>query len=127
MKKTELERAKKIKIQNCDNKLQMLFNLQKNLQKRLNGVDLPDLCPQHIPMTVTSINAEVGEILEEYQGWKDWKDDVTFDSWNLLYEVVDLWHFIINLTLYLGFDANDVFEAFCKKNQINHERQNSDY
>jgi len=127
MKKVEITKANNIKSDDCDDKLEHLFGLQKEFQKRVNNVDLPDVYPQHVPMTVTSINAELGEILEEYQEWKDWKENTSYDSWELLYEIADLWHFIINLTLYLGFDAQDVFDAFCKKNKINHDRQDSNY
>lgn len=108
--------------------LDFLFGLQKNLQRRIHGVDLPALMPNKIPITVTSIVAELGEILEDEQHWKDWRHDFPeTDRTHLLMEVADLWHFVINLTLYLGFDSQDVGEEFIAKNKENHSRQDRGY
>lgn len=109
-------------------KLQAMFDMQKKLQKRLFNLQLPGIYTERIPITVTSIVAELGEILEDEQGWKDWrKNPPVVDREHLLMEVVDLWHFVINLTLYLGFDALDVFKEFKKKNKENHARQDRKY
>lgn len=78
-------------------------------------------------MTVTSIISELGEVLKEYQGWKDWKRKKVTNEENLLIEIVDLWHFIINLSLYLGYDSDEIYNGFLTKNKINHDRQDKNY
>ena len=42
-------------------------------------------------------------------------------------EVVDLFHFVISLAQVLGMKADDVFEAYVKKNEVNFRRQASGY
>ena len=84
--------------------------------------------PQKIPMHVTSIIAELGEILEEYQGWKDWRNNPpSVDEEHLIEEIADLWHFVIHLTLFLGYDSEELYEAFLKKSKKNFERQENEY
>jgi dimeric dUTPase (all-alpha-NTP-PPase superfamily) len=41
--------------------------------------------------------------------------------------VVDLFHFLISLAQTLGMSADDVYQAYVKKNKVNHERQDSGY
>lgn len=109
-------------------RLEIMFEKQKVLQQRLNGSSLPKLLPNKIPITVTSIIAELGEILENCQHWKDWKKNPKeIDIDNLREEVSDLWHFVINLSLYLGINDNILFDEFIKKNKVNHIRQDNNY
>jgi len=110
--------------------LKDLFELQKKFQARFYSdvVDLPKELPEHIPLQVTALIAELGEILEENQKWKCWrKNPPPVDYDNLLAEVVDAFHFLINITLFLGFDSSDVYSRFIEKNQKNIERQNNNY
>lgn len=108
--------------------LHEMFERQKVLQTRLNGVELPKMMPDQLPITVTSIVAELGEILEEQQAWKTWKKNPKpINQENLDTEIADVWHFVINLSLYLGYDAHDIYRVFNKKNDINHERQDNNY
>lgn len=125
------KRLNEIKCKPLNNDmLQLMFDKQKVLQQRLypDATNLPKIVYDKIPITVTSIIAEIGEILETDQNWKPWrKNPPPVDRNNLKTEIADLWHFVINLSLYLGFDATDVYECFMKKNKINHIRQDSNY
>lgn len=108
--------------------LQEMFEKQKVLQERLYNVELPAMMPEKLPMQVTAMVAELGEVLEEQQAWKDWKKNPKpVDQDNLDTEVADLWHFLINLSLYLGYGADDVIRVFNKKNEANHVRQDNNY
>jgi dimeric dUTPase (all-alpha-NTP-PPase superfamily) len=40
---------------------------------------------------------------------------------------VDLFHFLISLAQVMGMTAEDVHEAYLKKNKVNHNRQDSGY
>lgn len=108
--------------------LQEMFDKQKMLQNRLFNNNLPEMTPSKLPITITSIVAELGEILEEVQDWKDWKKNPKpINKANLDTEIADVWHFIINLSLYLGYDATEIYEVFMAKNATNHTRQDNNY
>ena len=59
--------------------------------------------------------------------WKWWAKYQEFDEQNARVEVVDLFHFLISLAQTLGMTADDVHQAYIKKNKVNHERQDSGY
>jgi dimeric dUTPase (all-alpha-NTP-PPase superfamily) len=40
---------------------------------------------------------------------------------------VDLFHFLVSIAQVLGMGADDVYQAYVKKNQVNHQRQDSGY
>ena len=42
-------------------------------------------------------------------------------------EIVDLFHFMMNLSIVVGMTSTEFFERYCKKNKINHERKNNKY
>ena len=42
-------------------------------------------------------------------------------------EVVDLFHFLISMAQVLGMSADDVFNAYVKKNAVNFQRQDAGY
>lgn len=89
--------------------LREMFDKQKKLQHRLHGVTLPAMLPERLPMTITSIVAELAEVLDEQQAWNDALHVIKeIDYDNLDTEVADVWHFVINLSLYLNFDADDI-------------------
>ncbi len=113
-----------------EDKLAELFSMQKLFQQKLHGhrIEKGLFYPLRIPIQVTAIVAELGEILESYQGWKDWRSKIPeVDKEHLLEEIVDLWHFVINLTLYLGFDSDDLYRKYLEKHKENYERQKRGY
>ena len=59
--------------------------------------------------------------------WKWWAKYQELDEQNARVEVVDLFHFLICLTQVLGMSADDVYEAYLKKNEVNFQRQDSGY
>lgn len=65
--------------------------------------------------------------LEDSVPWKWWAKYQKFDEQNARVEVVDLFHFLISLAQVLGMSADDVFNAYCKKNEVNFKRQESGY
>jgi dimeric dUTPase (all-alpha-NTP-PPase superfamily) len=59
--------------------------------------------------------------------WKWWAKYQRLDEQNARVEVVDLFHFLISAAQVLGMSADDVFKAYCKKNAVNFQRQESGY
>lgn len=106
-------------------KLDKLFKMQFILQDRL-GFSNPEDLQNYINLMVLGVLEELGECLHETK-WKPWKKTATYNENNFQKEVIDLWHFVINLTIASGMDANKLFEKFSEKNKINHRRQENGY
>lgn len=109
--------------------LRELFRLQRALNERI-GVRTEDLTrEQKIQWVLNYCRAMSQEIAEltDSVPWKWWAKYQQFDEQNARVEVVDLFHFLISLAQVLGMSADDVFQAYLKKNQVNFQRQESGY
>jgi len=73
-----------------------------------------------------AMTQEIAELTDSVP-WKWWAKYQTFDAQNARVEVVDLFHFLISLAQVLGMSADDVFDAYVKKNAVNFQRQESGY
>ena len=73
-----------------------------------------------------AMSQEIAELTDSVP-WKWWAKYQKFDEQNARVEVVDLFHFLISLAQVLGMSADDVFNAYVKKNKVNLERQNFGY
>lgn len=113
--------------------LEKLFKLQKSFQK-LVGIEMPYnnsfiINPINIEIIKNQILAlydEVGEALREVP-WKPWKVNQVFNVSKFRMELIDVFHFLINLFLLSGMEAIDVFHLFGQKNEINVRRQKDGY
>lgn len=104
--------------------LQDMFDKQVNLQNRLGN----DIISQDF-YTIQSL-ALIDEVMEALRetSWKPWKQVKPRDKDKLKEEIVDIWHFLINLTLSAGFkDSKELYELFMAKNKTNHKRQDDGY
>lgn len=110
-------------------KLERIFDLQKALNDRI-GVNTSDLSEAEQTKWVLNysraMQQELAELVDSVP-WKWWAKYQEFDQQNARVEVVDLFHFLVSLAQALGMTADDVFEAYEKKNQVNHSRQESGY
>ena len=73
-----------------------------------------------------AMGQEISELTDSVP-WKWWAKYQKLDEQNARVEVVDLFHFLISLAQVLGMSADDVFQAYVKKNQVNLQRQESGY
>ncbi len=73
-----------------------------------------------------AMTQEIAELVDSVP-WKWWANYQQFDEQNARVEVVDLFHFLISMAQVLGMSADDVFAAYCKKNQVNFKRQETGY
>ena len=114
---------------NKPDKLDELFRLQKQLNQRI-GVDTDRMTDaerqQWLLNYCRAVSQEIAE-LTDCVPWKWWAKYQTFDRQNARVEVVDLFHFLISAAQVLGLNADEIFEAYCKKHRVNLERQNSGY
>lgn len=109
--------------------LRELWRLQKALNDRI-GVRVETMNePERIQWILNYCRAMSQEIAEltDSVPWKWWARYQKFDPQNARVEVVDLFHFLISLAQVLGMSADDVFDAYVKKNAVNFQRQESGY
>ena len=110
-------------------KLEEIFRLQDQLNKRI-GVNTDDLSEEEQAKWVLNyslaMQQEMAELIDSVP-WKWWAKYQDFDKQNARVEVIDLFHFLISLGQVLGMTADDVYNAYLKKNQVNHDRQESGY
>jgi dimeric dUTPase (all-alpha-NTP-PPase superfamily) len=138
------------------NMLARMFELQKDLQRRLGtplvGIEARERAPIS-PRTLAlpwlsddeksnlrrwhkefslALMMESSELMD-WSPWKTWskqlgnKQQVAEFSnehvTEVLFEVADCFHFLINICLVYGITPEDLFESFTNKNKVNHTRQ----
>lgn len=110
-------------------KLEEVFRLQRELNERI-GVYLDDLSEEKKTEWVLNytraMQQEMSELIDSVP-WKWWAKYQKFDEQNAKVEVVDLFHFLVSLAQVLGMTAEDVYDAYLKKNKVNHQRQETGY
>jgi len=110
-------------------KFEEIFRLQKALNERI-GVRLDDLSEEEKTKWVLNysraMQQEMAELIDSVP-WKWWAKYQQFDEQNAKVEVVDLFHFLVSLAQVLGMTPEDVYQAYLKKNEVNHKRQESGY
>ena len=109
--------------------LRELFRMQKALNERI-GVNTNEFNDEQKTEWVLNycraMSQELAELTDSVP-WKWWAKYQKLDEQNARVEVVDLFHFLISLAQTLGMSADDVFEAYMKKNEVNFKRQESGY
>jgi dimeric dUTPase (all-alpha-NTP-PPase superfamily) len=109
--------------------LRELFRMQQALNERI-GVKTVGMSDEEKAKWVLdycrAMSQEIAELTDSVP-WKWWAKYQTFDQQNARVEVVDLFHFLISLAQVLGMSADDVFQAYLKKNEVNFQRQDSGY
>lgn len=122
-------RAKIVPIVSQPDKLHEIFRMQQALNERI-GVRTAGLSEadqiQWILNYCRAMSQEIAELTDSVP-WKWWARYQKFDPQNARVEVVDLFHFLVSLAQVLGMTADDVFEAYMRKNAVNHQRQESGY
>jgi len=118
-----LSARKKLTVKRVD-KLEELFMLQTRMQERLGTK------PHHNQEFINVMTlAAIDELMEAIREtpWKPWKKQQTLNSEKFQKEIVDLWHFVINLSLAAGFNAESLHLGFLEKNKENNKRQDENY
>ena len=109
--------------------LRELFRMQKALNQRI-GVNTDAMSQEEKTRWILNycraMTQELAELTDSVP-WKWWAKYQNFDEQNARVEVVDLFHFLISSAQVLGMSADDVFEAYRKKNEVNLQRQETGY
>jgi dimeric dUTPase (all-alpha-NTP-PPase superfamily) len=109
--------------------LRELFRMQRALNARI-GVHTDSMTDEEKTKWILNysraMSQEIAELTDSVP-WKWWAKYQKFDQQNARVEVVDLFHFLISMAQTLGMSADDVFQAYVKKNEVNFQRQESGY
>ena len=110
-------------------KLEEIFRMQKALNARI-GVHPESMSEEdQIKWTLNycrALSQELAELTDSVP-WKWWAKYQTFDKQNARVEVVDMIHFVVSLAQVLGLSAEDVYQLYLQKNEVNFRRQDSGY
>ena len=110
-------------------KMDEIFDLQEKLNSRI-GVNMNELNDDDrvkwILNYIRAMQQELAELTDSVP-WKWWAKYQEFDQQNARVEIVDLFHFLISLAQVMGMSADDVYDAYLKKNKVNHNRQDRGY
>ncbi len=110
-------------------KFEELFRMQEALNQRI-GVHTATMNEEEQTKWLLNysraMSQEMAELIDSVP-WKWWAKYQKFDAQNARVEVVDLFHFLISMAQVLGMSAEDVYNAYVKKNEVNFKRQDSGY
>ena len=116
-------------MRNMSDKLEEIFQMQQALNKRI-GVETAGMTEEEkirwVLNYLRAMQQEMAELTDSVP-WKWWAKYQKFDEQNARVEVIDLFHFLISIAQVLGMSADDVYQAYLKKNAVNHQRQDSGY
>ena len=114
---------------NKPDQLRELWRMQDALNKRI-GVNTDGMSDEEktkwLLNYTRAMTQEIAELTDSVP-WKWWAKYQKFDEQNARVEVVDLFHFLISMAQVLGMSADDLFNAYVKKNAVNFQRQDSGY
>lgn len=119
-----------------EDKLKHMFILQEKLQEKLgtwNKIESSADKQQFVNQQILALHEEAVEIMKE-SAYKNpefvkfgWKKGQQWNEEKFKEEIVDIMHFVMNLSLVVGMDSDEFYERYCKKNNVNHERKDSGY
>ena len=110
-------------------RLEHIFEMQRELNRRI-GVDTDNMNDdEQVKWTLNysrAMGQELAELIDSVP-WKWWAKYQKFDKQNARVEVADMFHFLISLAQTLGLSAEDVYQTYLKKNEVNFKRQDCGY
>ena len=106
--------------------LEAIFGMQKDLAEMMDLSRYPKSPEGRISALSTAIIHEAVE-LQRLTAWKWWKKPVAFDNKAAREELIDIWHFVVQASIELGMNPENIVEEYVKKNKVNRDRQVSGY
>jgi len=113
-----------------DDRLATMFELQRSMQEKNFGADPYQLSGEqrlqfYKDMHIALID-ELHEALDE-MGWKPWATSKHFNEEAVQGELVDAFHFFMNLCMTAGMTPEDLFVKYYRKRTKNIKRQEEGY
>jgi dimeric dUTPase (all-alpha-NTP-PPase superfamily) len=110
--------------------LSIMFDTQREMQIQSFGADPAELVGEERKRFVTAmalaINTEVAEAMQEI-AWKPWAKTDHLNRDAFIEELVDMWHFVMNLALVADCTAEEFYECYRAKVSVNIQRQVEGY
>jgi dimeric dUTPase (all-alpha-NTP-PPase superfamily) len=112
-------------------RLDVMLDMQRALQLRFNkGKSIEEFTDAERMQAFTENFAacviELGEAMAE-TGWKPWASSNHVHYNRFCKEMVDAWHFFMNMMLHGGITAEDLYASYIQKNGVNHQRITNGY
>lgn len=111
-----------------------LYDRQVDIQMRMvdkgmyDGIDPFEHVPQDIPQLssyhVQQLVSEIGEVLEADKRWKNFRNE-KYDKYAKLDEIADCFIVMMNVAMFSGFCASEVYDAIAKKQEVVRSRIDS--
>lgn len=112
-------------------KLEHIFQLQKQFGSKFTDFDSLDEAGRQAKVLdfIGHCQEELVELRREIPSRKHWssKKDNPMDQARVLDEYIDVLHFFLTIALCMDWTAAQIYEAYLKKNNVNHERQKDGY
>ena len=109
-------------------RLDEMFEHQLKFQQRFGEFPPPD--PKQLMAAITTqayaLTDEIHEATGEV-GWKPWASSNHVNRAAYLGELVDAWHFFMNLCLLVNITPEELYAGYMDKIQVNHKRQDDGY
>ncbi|MFH0953086.1 MAG: dUTPase [Verrucomicrobiota bacterium] len=109
--------------------LEHIFDMQAQLNRRI-GVDTTSLPEDQQKVWLLNycraMTQEIAELTDSVP-WKWWAKYQKYDRQNARVEIVDVLHFLVSAAQVVGLTAQDIYEAYLEKNNVNFQRQDSGY
>lgn len=110
--------------------LRHMLSKQKQLQEKAYGHDLDAMTNveriEFLKINILALEDELHEALAEV-GWKPWADSRHINIDQLRGELIDAWHFMMNLFITAGMDAQMITDMYLAKREKNIKRQEEGY
>lgn len=110
--------------------LQEMIDLQAKLQSETYGKDISKLDTREkieaYRINMMALQDELHEALNE-MSWKSWAKAEYFNDDRVQQELVDAWHFFMNLMIISGMDAEKLHLRYLAKRKVNIKRQEDGY
>lgn len=108
-----------------DRSLQAMLNTQEAFQMYINGKKPVEMEGDERARFFTDMTAalifELGEASNEI-GWKPWASDRSLDHDKYVGELIDAWHFFMNLMLIAGVTEEELYDRYMEKMNVNLRR-----
>jgi dimeric dUTPase (all-alpha-NTP-PPase superfamily) len=101
--------------------LQLMYNKGKTIEEFTDEERM-----QALLENAYSLTDEIHEAMDE-TGWKPWAKSNHLNREAFHSEMVDAWHFFMNMMLHSGMTADDLYQGYLKKNAKNIQRQVEGY
>ncbi|MGD9896678.1 MAG: dUTPase [Candidatus Methylacidiphilaceae bacterium] len=109
---------------NHSDKLEAIFALQESLNRQI-GIETASLDDEGrerwLLNYARAMSQEIAELTDSVP-WKWWARYQKRDFQNARVELVDLFHFLVSAAQVLGMSADDLFQAYQRKHQVNQDR-----